>query len=235
MALENRYVTFDPRSKLVTVLFASVLLISRANPSMEFVFIVFITFLLSISGSFKKGFIILISYIFLNFLTMTVFHEINGIITAIVSFVLVVYKSLLPSIAAGIFATQHTSVGEWVSAMKKWHIPNFIVIPFIVICRFFPILRSDVKSIRQAMKFRGIDLSFPEVIHHPIQAMEYFLVPILKQVEYTAQDLSAAALVRGLGFEGKHTSVIPIKLKIQDYLLLASLLVLLLGEGGGVF
>ena len=57
-------------------------------------------------------------------------------------------------------------------------------------------------------------------------------MPILKQVDYTAQELSAAALVRGLGYEGQHTSVISIKLKVQDYLLLVSLLVLLLIEGG---
>lgn len=230
--MKEKYIAFDPRSKLITVIFASVLLISRANPSMEFIFMVFITFLLCISGSLKKGITIFISYVALVFLTTTVFHEITGVLTAIISFILVVYKSLLPPIAAGMFATQNTSVGEWVAAMKKWHLPNFLIIPFVVICRFFPTLRHDFTSIRQAMKFRGIYLSFSEVIKHPIQTMEYFLVPILKQVDYTAQELSAAALVRGLGYEGQHTSVISIKLKLQDYLLLASLLVLLLIEGG---
>ncbi|MGX4685822.1 energy-coupling factor transporter transmembrane component T [Vagococcus sp. JNUCC 83] len=230
--MEKRFIKFDPRSKLLTVIFASLLLISRANPSMELVFMVFITILLCISGSVKKGLIIFTSYIALYILTTTFFYEITGVLSAIVSFVLVVYKSLLPPISAGMFATQNTSVGEWVAAMKKWHLPNFIVIPFIVICRFFPTLRHDFKSIRQAMKFRGIYLSVSQVVRHPIQTMEYFLVPILKQVDYTAQELSAAALVRGLGYEGQHTSVISIKLKLQDYLLICSLLVLLLIEGG---
>lgn len=230
--MEKQYIKFDPRSKLLTVIFASLLLISRANPSMELVFMVFITLLLCISGSAKKGLIVFTSYIALYILTTTFFYEITGVLSAIISFVLVVYKSLLPPIAAGMFATQNTSVGEWVAAMKKWHLPNFLVIPFIVICRFFPTLRHDFKSIRQAMKFRGIYLSVSQVVKHPIQTMEYFLVPILKQVDYTAQELSAAALVRGLGYEGQHTSVISIKLKLQDYLLICSLLVLLLIEGG---
>lgn len=230
--MEKQYIKFDPRSKLLTVIFASLLLISRANPSMELVFMVFITLLLCISGSAKKGLIVFTSYIALYILTTTFFYEITGVLSAVISFVLVVYKSLLPPIAAGMFATQNTSVGEWVAAMKKWHLPNFLVIPFIVICRFFPTLRHDFKSIRQAMKFRGIYLSVSQVVKHPIQTMEYFLVPILKQVDYTAQELSAAALVRGLGYEGQHTSVISIKLKLQDYLLICSLLVLLLIEGG---
>lgn len=229
--LKGKYVKFDPRVKLLTIVFASLILISRANPSLEFMFMIFITILLCISGSIRKALILFISYIVLVSLTRTFFHEITGVLTAIISFILVVYKSLLPPIAAGVFATENTSVGEWVAAMKKWHIPNFLTIPFIVICRFFPTLRSDFKSIRQAMKFRGIYLSFSQVVKHPIQTMEYFLVPILKQVDYTAQELSAAALVRGLGYEGKHTSVVSVKLKIQDYLLMLSLLILLLIEG----
>lgn len=228
----NRYIIFDPRSKLVTVIFASLILMSRANPSMELIFMVFMTCLLCLSGSIKKAMVIFMSYIALVFLTTQFFHEITGVLSAIISFILVVYKSLLPPVAAGMFATQNTSVGEWVAAMKKWHMPNFLIIPFIVICRFFPTLRHDFKSIRQAMKCRGIYLSFSQVVKHPIQTMEYFLVPILKQVDYTAQELSATALVRGLGYEGQHTSVISIRLKVQDYLLLASLLVLLLIEGG---
>ena len=233
--LRDKYISFDPRAKLMTIIFASLILISRANPSLELIFMIFITFLLCLSGSVKKGLMLFSSYIILVVLTTTIFHEITGVFTAIISFILVVYKSLLPAIAAGTFATAKTSVGEWVAAMKKWYLPNFLIIPFIVICRFFPTLKEDMNSIRQAMKFRGIYLSFSQIVRHPIQTMEYFLVPILKQVEYTAQELSAAALVRGLGYEGQHTSIVSIKLNVQDYLLLLSLLVLLLIEGGIIF
>jgi len=230
----KKNISFDPRSKLVTVIFASIILISRANPIFELIFMILITLLLSLNGSIKKGFLLIISYLFITFLTNTLFYEITGVFTAIISFILVVYKSLLPPVAAGMFATQNTSVGEWVAAMKKWYLPNFLIIPFVVICRFFPTLRTDVKSIHKAMKFRGISLSVSNVIRHPIQTMEYFFVPILKQVDYTAQELSATALVRGLGNEGRHTSVITIKLKLQDYLLLICLLILLIVEGGVV-
>lgn len=229
--MKKKWVTFDPRSKLATVLFASFLLVSRSNNMMEFIFMFSISVLLILNGSAKKGIVVLFIYLGLSVIITSYFGEITGGISALLSFLFVASKMLLPPVAAGMFATSKVSVGEWVAAMKKWHIPNTFIIPFVVVCRFFPTIIQEFRDIRQAMKFRGIDLSLPSMLRHPVQTMEYLFVPLLMTVDKAAIDLSAAALVRGLGNKGKHTSIYRIKFRVQDYLLIGYLLVLLLVKG----
>jgi energy-coupling factor transport system permease protein len=108
--------------------------------------------------------------------------------------------------------------------MKKMKVPTFIVVPFSVVCRFFPVLIQDFKEIRRAMKFRGIGINSMDLVKHPLLTLEYIIVPILVSVENTSVELSAASLVRGLGSSNSHTSIYEIKFKLQDYLLILLLI-----------
>ncbi|WP_326716478.1 energy-coupling factor transporter transmembrane component T [Vagococcus jeotgali] len=229
--MTHQYISFDPRSKLATVIFASFLLISRASQIIELAFMLFICLLLTLNGAGRKGLFLISTYVCLMWVTSFFLQSIKGPISAFFSFILVAYLMLLPPVTAGIFATVNVSVGQWVSAMKKWHIPNWLIIPFVVVCRFFPVIKQDFKDIKQAMKLRGIGLSVWETFLHPVQTLEYIIVPLLMAVEKSAQDLSASALVRGLGNEGAHTSIYETKFKVQDYILLGCLFCFVIFEG----
>lgn len=74
------------------------------------------------------------------------------------------------------------------------------------------------------MKYRGIAVSTVDLFIHPVQTMEFIIVPILMSAENTSLDLSSAALVRGLANPKQHTSVYEIKMQVQDYLLVTVLL-----------
>lgn len=222
--MKLKAIKFDPRSKLATVMCASFLLMLRVDPVVEALFVLMMFFLLTLNGGFKKGFLLSLLYSVIFCLERFLFKEITGPLTALFSFFLAANRLLIPPIMGATFAANNNQMSEWIAAMKKMKVPTFIVVPFSVVCRFFPVLIQDFKEIRRAMKFRGIGINSMDLVKHPLLTLEYIIVPILVSVENTSVELSAASLVRGLGSSNSHTSIYEIKFKLQDYLLIILLI-----------
>ena len=222
--MKLKAIKFDPRSKLATVMCASFLLMLRVDPIVEALFVLMMFFLLTLNGGFKKGFLLSLLYSVIFCLEKFLFKEITGPLTALFSFFLAANRLLIPPIMGATFAANNNKMSEWIAAMKKMKVPTFIVVPFSVVCRFFPVLIQDFKEIRRAMKFRGIGINSMDLVKHPLLTLEYIIVPILVSVENTSVELSAASLVRGLGSSNSHTSIYEIKFKLQDYLLILLLI-----------
>lgn len=222
--MKLKAIKFDPRSKLATVMCASFLLMLRVDPIVEVLFVLMMFFLLTLNGGFKKGFLLSLLYSVIFCLERFLFKEITGPLTALFSFFLAANRLLIPPIMGATFAANNNKMSEWIAAMKKMKVPPFIVVPFSVVCRFFPVLIQDFKEIRRAMKFRGIGINSMDLVKHPLLTLEYIIVPILVSVENTSVELSAASLVRGLGSSNSHTSIYEIKFKLQDYLLILLLI-----------
>lgn len=222
--MEKTYVTFDPRSKLCTILFASFLLMFPLPFKAEILFVTLLYGLFILNGSLKKGTIIYCIFWLLVFGDYLLFPYIDNGFAAFFDFLFVGNRRMLPTIMAAAFAMNRTKISEWIAALKKCHVPFGLIIPLTVLFRFFPTLFQDFKSIRNAMKYRGIAVSTIDLLLHPFQTMEYIIVPILMSAENTSLDLSSAALVRGLGNPTSHTSIYKIHLKVQDYLLIGSLI-----------
>ena len=53
-----------------------------------------------------------------------------------------------------LFAT--TKVSEFVAAMERVRLPQRVIIPFAVVFRFFPTVLEEYRSIRDAMRLRGV-------------------------------------------------------------------------------
>ncbi len=221
--MKKQYITFDPRSKLATILCASFLLMLRVDPLIETFFVLFLLFLLGLVGGLKKGLVLSGIYVGMFVIERFFFQEITGPFSALVSFVLVANRLLIPPIMSGTFAMTNTKMSEWIAAMKKMKLPAVVIIPFAVVCRFFPVLIQDFKEIRRAMKFRGIGLNSWDLVRHPILTLEYIIVPILVSVENTAVELSAASLVRGLGNDNQGTSLYEITFSARDWCLVLCL------------
>ena len=60
-------------------------------------------------------------------------------------------RMLLPCLITGAFAFTTTSPGEFTAALRRMHVPEAVIIPCIVVIRFFPTLREDYRHIRNAM------------------------------------------------------------------------------------
>ena len=85
---------------------------------------------------------------------------------------------------------------------------------------FFPPIAEDYRQIRNAMALRGIASGGWGLVRHPAQSLEYILIPLLMNATNVAQDLSVAALTKGLGREGEHTSRTLIRMTVVDWLVM---------------
>ena len=99
--------------------------------------------------------------------------------------------------------------------MLRLHLSEKIIIPLSVMFRFFPTVMDEAASINAAMRMRGIYMGGKNVG----KMLEYRLVPLMTCCVKIGEDLSAAALTRGLGGEVKRTNICKIGFHIQDYLL----------------
>ncbi len=120
----------------------------------------------------------------------------------------------LPSIMMGRYLMETTTVSEFTAAMKKMHVSDKLIIPLSVMFRFFPTVIDEANSINAAMRMRGICLGGK----HALKIIEYRMVPLMTCCVTIGEELSAAALTRGLGGEIKRTNVCEVGFHMQDYI-----------------
>ena len=122
-------------------------------------------------------------------------------------------RKIFPCLIVGTMVLQKTPVRELMVALRKWHIPQGLIIPLSVTVRYFPALKEETSYIRDAMKLRNI---------HGVQKIECLLVPTMISATTTAEELSAAAVTRGIENPAPKTSMIEMKFGVQDFLCLAA-------------
>lgn len=221
---------FDPRTKLAVILFASLIMMIPIRWEEECLFVTFLFLLFVWSGFWKKGIALYLLFLFLTWTDQQLFAQGEHVWVLLLDFFSVGYRRLLPTIMAAVFAVSGTRNSEWMAALQKIHLPNVLLVPLAVLFRFFPTLIQDFKRIRQAMRLRGIGVTGVSLFVHPVQSLEYLLIPLLMSAEKTTTELSATALVRGLATDTRHTTVYDQKLQWRDRLVLLVLGGFLLGR-----
>lgn len=207
-------VYLDPRVKLLQVLFTGVFTFSIGSRVTGVVlFAVSLLFLL-MGGKLKTGMKILAIYLGLSFLSSLVPAGFGSMIE-------VFWLRMLTLITALVAFYSTTQVSELISALRKMHLPQVVVVSLAVTLRFFPSIRQDLVYIRQGMKTRGLKLS----LRRPAQLYEGFVVPLLMRVLATASELSASAETRGISSPEPKTSFVHVRMRPIDVLAVAVLTV----------
>lgn len=113
----------------------------------------------------------------------------------------------MPCFILGKWILTKTEVSEFVAVMWKLRLPQTAIIPLSVVFRYFPTIKEEWASIRAAMKMRGIHVS-----------LEHIMVPLLMSAVNVSEELSAAALCRGLDSPEPHTSLVQVRFRFSDVL-----------------
>lgn len=106
---------------------------------------------------------------------------------------------LFPIFMLGYYIIESTKTDEFVAAMENWHVPQAFIIPISVVFRFIPTLGEESAAITDAMRMRGIQFGTKKFWKAPTAILEYRVVPLMLSVVKIGDELSAAALTRGLG------------------------------------
>ena len=107
-----------------------------------------------------------------------------------------------------------TQPGELRAIFKKLNVHRNFHLPLIFMLRFFPTVKYEFREIIESLRLRGI-CSWKK----PLTAVEYLFVPMIFSASKTAEELAAAAEVRGISAEGDHSSWRLIQFKKSDWLI----------------
>ena len=148
---EQKKFTLDPRTKLLLIVLGNILMYSFGDNLYLYLLTIFallITMLLGkIKAAFQMGgcFILLYVSTYLVQFAPKWFSSFWGM--AVLPFIL-----FMPLFALAFLLFATTEISEMITALQKMKIPQNITTPLIVMFRFFPTIRIELKGIRDAMK-----------------------------------------------------------------------------------
>ena len=209
--------TLDPRTKLYLLLLANLLLFFHADRNTEAILVALFLIPLFAAGKKKTGLHFLVIYGLMLAADIWLIPIAEGFWLNFISLISVGIRVMLPCLITGAYAFTTTTVGEFVCAMRKLHIPESVIIPCVVVIRYFPTVKEDYLQIRNAMALRGITEGGMGFLRHPARTLEYVLIPLLMNSNNVAQDLSVATLTKGIGIPGVHTCMSELHITWLDW------------------
>lgn len=215
--MEKAKFKLDPKTKILMCILVNIPAYGIANKNFLLPFILIALGMLFYNKLYKQIMNYLIIYSFLTIIKLltpilpTILVHMFG--TLIISF-----EMFLPFIAYGMVLIKTSSINEVAISLDNIKAPNFIIIPLLVLFRFFPTIREEKIAISESMKLRGVNFGFKNFIIHPYRTMEFMYVPMLFVLVKTGEELTVASLTRGLGGEEKRTYIKDVKFKFIDIL-----------------
>ncbi|WP_066738437.1 energy-coupling factor transporter transmembrane component T [Butyrivibrio sp. AE2032] len=213
----------DPRTKLYMILIVSaVVMMSATTPFLWGVRIV-MTLIPIILLVIEKRYTSALGFIFLYTAALVLtFAFLSEDSTGIFKSLLTGYSGIvvqfMPCFITAWYVVRTTKIDEFMSAMQRMHLPDGITISLAVVMRFFPTIKEEYSSISDAMRMRGISFGGGNAA----KMIEYRMIPLLFSCVNIGDELSAAAITRGLGGNVKRTSVEKLKLRVWDWLLITA-------------
>ena len=214
----------DPRTKLFMIFVVSLIVMMSATTPMLWAIRLSITLIPILLLIFEKKYAAALRFLLAygTALVLTFFFlssESEGIVSSLLIGYCGIVVQFMPALITAWYVVRTTKIGEFMSCMQKMHVPDGIAVSLAVVMRFFPTIKEEYSSINDAMRMRGVMLGGGNVL----KMVEYRMIPLLFSCVNIGEELSAAAITRGLGGEVKRSSVVELKLGAADYFIMAFL------------
>lgn len=210
----------DPRTKLALLMVIAIFVLGGTGGEAMQVFRAVLSalpfVLLLFSGKIKEclcGCAILLGAFAIQMFLIPV---LNGPLAFLMIAVSGIVTGFVPSIMMGRYMVSTTTVSQFIAAMERMHVTEKITIPLSVMFRFFPTVQEEFSAINAAMGMRDIRFSGKK----KGKIIEYRMIPMMICCVKIGDELSAAALTRGLGAPVKRTNICRIGFGLLDYILL---------------
>lgn len=202
---------FDPRTKLLFLVMANVVAFTQHSLWIEITWVALLLLMIIACGCKKAAGRLAALFGLCLLLQYYVFPNGPKILASSFTILVSYARRAFPCLIVGTLIIQKTPVKELMVALRKCRIPQGLIIPLSVTIRYFPALKEEVGYIRDAMKLRNI---------HGMQKIECLLVPVMISATTTAEELSAAAVTRGIENPAHKTSMVEMRFGAQDFLCL---------------
>ena len=230
MATNINWIHLDPRTRLLVLVFGSVLAFTTSSAGLWVALGTMCLYLL-VQGmgwsalQFSTGFVILYG---LSFLINTYAASLGPVF----GFMLYYFMRFIPVMMAAA-ALGKASPGELIAALQKMRLPKTVIIPLAVSLRYMPGIAQEYQAIQEAARLRGVSLTLLGFLKDPQLTLECALVPLLMRSLKIADELAASAASRGIEHPGERTSLRRVQFRCIDAVVLLAV-VLISGIFGGV-
>jgi len=129
-----------------------------------------------------------------------------------------VYKLVLPMLP--IYLLNQIPAGKLTASIRKLPISKKVMLVLIVMLRFAPTVVQEFRNVSEAMRVRGFLSGAVKVLRHPLNTLEYAVVPMVFRALTIADELSVSAIVRGIESPCKKESYHKSKIGIRDTILM---------------
>ncbi len=210
----------DPRTKILLLITVSTFVLGGLGGDKLFFFVPCLSalplILLLAVRKFRTGILYLTIFTAAYLASMLLIPRLSGFPQFLLLGCTGILSRVMPGVVLGIYVFSTTTVSEFTAAMQRLRVSEKIIIPMSVMFRFFPTIGEEFASINAAMRMRGISLGGGRAG----KMLEYRLVPLMACTAKIGEELSAAALTRGLGGEIRRTNVCRIGFQVQDVILI---------------
>ena len=212
---------FDPRAKLFLLLLTVLCAALAPDLRFQFALVGLIGGFSALCGRWRYALRGILAYGLLCAFTLWCVGSLSGTWrTMFVAFLGLVHKVYACGMLAGtVIAT--TRVNEFLSAMARLRCPRKLTIPLAVMLRYLPTIREDWRFIRNAMRLRDVSPSLWGFLKAPAMTVNCLYVPLLTAASRAADELSIAAVTRGIENPKPRTCLVTIRMTAADWVVMA--------------
>lgn len=218
----------DPRTKLLLLIVIAIFVLGGAGGQDMQVFRIILSalpfLLLLVSGKIKTWLMGSAILMMCFILQSHILPSLEGTWAFLILAVCGIVTGLIPSIMMGRYVMATTTVSEFIAAMERIHMTEKLTIPLSVMFRFFPTVQEEFAAIDDAMRMRDIRIGGRK----RSGIIEYRMIPMMMCCVKIGDELSAAALTRGLGAPVRRTNICRIGFGILDFMILGFCAVVLI-------
>lgn len=195
---QGKGLRLDPRTKMI--LFLAVIIgvfMNVAGRYTQYIFPVMCALpLLMMALSGKAGLALRYAVVFAVFYALERWSVVyaSGLLKSLIALNCYIVLRFFPTAMMGMYMMSTTTVSEFMAAMQRMHVTDKLTIPLAVMFRFFPTLMEEMRAINDSMKMRGIYLGGGKAS----KMLEYRIVPLMMCTVNIGEELSQAAITRGL-------------------------------------
>ena len=197
---------FDPRAGLWILIAANIIAFSDHTLWVELALIALLLALMIVHRRFTMAVKWAVGYCALLFFQQVILPASPMIIATSFTIFATYTRRMFPCLMTGSLMLKCTPLRYLIVGLRQIHIPQKLIVAISVTLRYFPAIREEIGHIRDAMK------------------------PLMVSATETAEELSAAAVTRGIENPARKTSAVSLYLLPADLLGMLLVLALLIGS-----
>lgn len=211
----------DPRTKLLILAATSISVFLNGSIIVECVFAALPMALLlcadRLRGASKYGLLFLALLAIQLWLVPVLPVSAGGIVYMFAVYI----RKLIPCFMLGSLLISTTRVSEFLAAVGRLRLPKGFTIAISITLRYFPTMGEEWSAVKDAMSLRGIPVTVGGFLRHPMRTMEYVYVPMLVSASKISDEITQAAITRGIDHVEKRTCIETVRLRAADVVVLA--------------